>query len=69
LLNYMALHSAGAAAAWPGLWSATELEQYASVAGATLDPLIAFQPLAGLVNGKSYLKVTRILGSEPGVGP
>ncbi|HZE44396.1 MAG TPA: hypothetical protein VE058_11460 [Steroidobacteraceae bacterium] len=51
VLNYMALHSAGAAAAWPGLWSAPNLNNTLG-SGATLDPLIAFQPLAGLVNGK-----------------
>jgi hypothetical protein len=51
VLNYMALHSAGAAAAWPGLFPAPNLNNTLG-SGATLDPLIAFQPLAGLVNGK-----------------
>jgi hypothetical protein len=51
VLNYMALHSAGAAAAWPTLFPAPNLNNTLG-SGATLDPLIAFQPLAGLVNGK-----------------
>jgi hypothetical protein len=51
VLNYMALHSAGAAAAWPTLYPAPNLNNTLG-GGATLDPLIAFQPLAGLVNGK-----------------
>jgi hypothetical protein len=51
VLNYMALHSAGAAAAWPTLFPAPNLNNTLG-GGATLDPLIAFQPLAGLVNGK-----------------
>jgi hypothetical protein len=51
VLNYMALHSAGAAAAWPTLWPAPNLNNTLG-SGSALDPLIAFQPLAGLVNGK-----------------
>jgi hypothetical protein len=51
VLNYMALHSAGAAAAWPTLWPAPNLNNTLG-SGAALDTLIAFQPLAGLVNGK-----------------
>jgi hypothetical protein len=51
VLNYMALHSASAAAAWPTLWPSPNLNNTLG-SGAALDPLIAFQPLAGLVNGK-----------------
>jgi hypothetical protein len=51
VLNYMALHSAGAAAAWPSLWPAPNLNNTLG-SGSALDSLIAFQPLAGLVNGK-----------------
>jgi hypothetical protein len=51
VLNYLALHSANAASNWPGLWPAPNLNNTLG-SGATLDPLIAFQPLAGLVNGK-----------------
>jgi hypothetical protein len=47
----MALHSANAAAAWPTLWPAPNLNNGLG-SGSALDPLIAFQPLAGLVNGK-----------------
>jgi len=52
VLNYMALHSAGAAAAWPTLFPAPNLNNTLGSGATTLDPLIAFQPLAGLVNGK-----------------
>jgi hypothetical protein len=51
VLNYMALHSASAAAAWPTLWPAPNLNNTLG-SGSSLDALIAFQPLAGLVNGK-----------------
>jgi hypothetical protein len=51
VLNYMALHSANAAAAWPTLWPSPNLNNTLG-SGAALDPLIAFTPLAGLVNGK-----------------
>ena len=51
VLNYMALHSASAAAAWPTLWPSPNLNNTLG-SGAALDPLIAFQPLTGLVNGK-----------------
>jgi hypothetical protein len=51
VLNYLALHSANAAAAWPGLWPAPNLNNTLG-SGSALDPLIAFQPLAGLNNGK-----------------
>ena len=55
VLNYMALHSAGAAAAWPALWQSAPLINPLNNtlgSGSALDPLIAFQPLTGLVNGK-----------------
>jgi hypothetical protein len=50
VLNYMALHSAGAIAAFPTLYPAPNLNNTLG-AGTALEPLIAFQPLAGLVNG------------------
>jgi hypothetical protein len=50
VLNYMALHSANAAAQWPGLYAAPNLNNTLG-SGSALDPLIAWQPLAGLVNG------------------
>jgi len=50
VLNYMALHSANAAAQWPTLYSAPNLNNTLG-SGSALDPLIAWQPLAGLVNG------------------
>jgi hypothetical protein len=50
VLNYMALHSANAAALWPTLYPAPNLNNTLG-SGAALDPLIAWQPLAGLVNG------------------
>jgi hypothetical protein len=51
VLNYMALHSANAAAQWPTLFPAPNLNNTLGSGAATLDPLIAWQPLAGLVNG------------------
>jgi len=55
VLNYMALHSANTVAAWPTLWpgpgnSGPNLNNGLG-SGTALEPLIAFQPLAGLVNG------------------
>jgi hypothetical protein len=55
VLNYMALHSAGAIAAFPSLYpgpgmSGPNLNNTLGT-GTALEPLIAFQPLAGLVNG------------------
>jgi hypothetical protein len=52
VLNYMALHSASAAAQWPTLFPAPNLNNTLGSGATTLDPLIAWQPLAGLVNGK-----------------
>jgi hypothetical protein len=48
VLNYMALHSAGAVGAWPTLFPAPNLNNNLGSDPATLDKLIAFQPLAGL---------------------
>jgi len=51
VLNYMALHSANAIAQWPTLFPAPNLNNTLG-SGSALQPLIAWQPLAGLVNGK-----------------
>jgi hypothetical protein len=51
VLNYMALHSANAPAQWPTLFPAPNLNNTLGSGASTLDPLIAWQPLAGLVNG------------------
>jgi hypothetical protein len=48
VLNYMALHSASAVAAWPTLFPAPNLNNNLGSDPQTLDKLIAFQPLAGL---------------------
>jgi hypothetical protein len=45
------LHSANAINAWPTLWPAPNLNNGLG-SGTALEPLIASQPLAGLVNGK-----------------
>jgi hypothetical protein len=50
ILNYMALHSANAIAQWPTLWPAPNLNNTLG-SGTALEPLVAWQPLAGLVNG------------------
>jgi hypothetical protein len=50
VLNYMALHG-DAISAWPTLFPAPNLNNNLG-SGSALEPLIAFQPLAGLVNGK-----------------
>ena len=50
VLNYMALHSANAIAQWPTLYPAPNLNNTLG-SGTALEPLIAWQPLAGLVNG------------------
>jgi len=52
VLNYMALHGTSAVANWPTLWPAPNVNNTLGSGAATLDPLISFQPLAGLVNGK-----------------
>jgi hypothetical protein len=51
VLNYMGLHSANAISAWPTLWPAPNLNNTLG-SGTALEPLVAWQPLAGLVNGK-----------------
>lgn len=51
VLNYMALHTATAAADFPNLYPAPNLNNTLG-SGAALDALIAYQPLAGLVNGR-----------------
>ncbi len=50
ILNYMALHSANAISQWPTLWPAPNLNNTLG-SGTALEPLVAWQPLAGLVNG------------------
>jgi hypothetical protein len=50
VLNYMALHSANAITQWPTLFPAPNLNNNLG-SGTALEPLIAFQPLAGLVGG------------------
>jgi hypothetical protein len=52
VLNYMALHGTSAAANWPTLWPAPNVNNTLGSGASTLDPLIAFQPLASLVGGK-----------------
>jgi hypothetical protein len=51
VLNYMALHSANAIAQWPTLFPSPNLNNTLG-SGTALQPLIAWQPLAGLVNGQ-----------------
>jgi hypothetical protein len=51
ILNYMALHSTAAASNWASLWPASMPNNSLGVGATALDPLIAWQPLAGLVNG------------------
>ncbi|MDP9010913.1 MAG: general secretion pathway protein GspF [Pseudomonadota bacterium] len=50
VLNYMALHSANAIAQWPTLFPPPNLNNTLG-SGTALEPLIAWQPLAGLKNG------------------
>jgi hypothetical protein len=52
ILNYMALHSTAAVANWPNLWPNIPTNNTLGSGAATLDPIIMYQPLAGLVNGK-----------------
>ncbi len=51
VLNYMALHGAGAETAFANLYPAPNLNNTLG-SGSALTPLIAYQPLASLVNGK-----------------
>ncbi|HMK85289.1 MAG TPA: hypothetical protein VK437_04960 [Steroidobacteraceae bacterium] len=52
VLNYMALHSTAAVSNWPTLWPAPNTNNTIGSSASALDPLIMYQPLAGLVNGK-----------------
>jgi hypothetical protein len=56
VLNYLALHSAADLARWPNLWPGMGLSGPNTVntlgSGAALDPLIMYNPLAGLVGGR-----------------
>ncbi|MEP6549470.1 MAG: hypothetical protein ABJD53_18570 [Gammaproteobacteria bacterium] len=51
VLNYIALHGAGPAATFAGLYPSPNLNNTLGT-GSALDPLIAYQPLASVVNGK-----------------
>jgi hypothetical protein len=51
VLNYIALHGAGAAATFAGLYPTQPLNNTLGT-GSALDALVAYQPLASLVNGK-----------------
>jgi hypothetical protein len=52
VLNYMALHGTSAVSLWPNLWPNTPTNNTLGAGAATLDPLIMYNPLASLVNGK-----------------
>jgi len=52
VLNYMALHGTSAVSLWPNLWPNTPTNNTLGAGASTLDPLIMYQPLASLVNGK-----------------
>ncbi|HEX4150981.1 MAG TPA: hypothetical protein VHY75_02095 [Steroidobacteraceae bacterium] len=52
VLNYMALHSTSAASLWPNLWPNTPTNNTLGATAQVLDPLIMYNPLASLVNGK-----------------
>jgi hypothetical protein len=60
VLNYMALHGTilvngspvSAVSAWPNLWPNIPTNNTLGSGATTLDPLIMYQPLASLVNGK-----------------
>ncbi len=51
VLNYIALHGAGAAGTFANLYPPASLNNTLGT-GAALDALVAYQPLASLVNGK-----------------
>jgi hypothetical protein len=51
VLNYIALHGAGAAATFAGLYPTQPLNNTLGT-GSALDALVSYQPLASLVNGK-----------------
>jgi hypothetical protein len=56
VLNYLALHSANDLARWPTLWPGPGVSGPNTVntlgSGSALDPLVMYQPLAGLTNGR-----------------
>ncbi len=52
VLNYMALHGTSAVANWPNLWPTNPTNNTLGAGASTLDPLIMWNPLASLVNGK-----------------
>lgn len=56
VLNYLALHSANDLARWPTLWPGFGQSGPNTVntlgTGSALDPLVMYQPLAGLTNGR-----------------
>ena len=56
VLNYLALHSANDLARWPTLWPGPGVSGPNTVntlgSGSALDPLVMYQPLAGLKNGR-----------------
>ena len=56
VLNYLALHSANDLARWPNLWPGPGVTGPNTVntlgSGSALDPLVMYQPLAGLSNGR-----------------
>jgi hypothetical protein len=51
VLNYLALHSANDLARWPTLWPNPNTVNTLG-SGSALDPLVMYQPLAGLQNGR-----------------
>ena len=56
VLNYLALHSANDLARWPTLWPGPGVSGPNTVntlgSGSALDPLVMYNPLAGLTNGR-----------------
>jgi hypothetical protein len=51
VLNYLALHSANDLARWPTLWPNPNTVNTLG-SGSALDPLVMYQPLSGLTNGR-----------------
>jgi hypothetical protein len=51
VLNYLALHSANDLARWPTLWPSPNTVNTLG-SGSALDPLVMYQPLSGLTNGR-----------------